>query len=78
MPEPQMHPYQVTKRYGNISKYYGCGAKIDKKKTTRQKCFSPGHSAKNGNVQGTKIVAPGLLTRKCLPSQSFFLLEEKF
>ena len=24
MPEPQMHPYQLIKRYGNISKCHGC------------------------------------------------------
>ena len=34
MPEPQMHPYQVIKRYGNISRCHGCHATFDKKKTT--------------------------------------------
>ena len=34
MPEPQMHPYRVIKRYGNISRCHGCCAKFDKKKTT--------------------------------------------
>ena len=34
MSESQMHPYRVIKRYGNISKCYGCDAKFDKKKTT--------------------------------------------
>ena len=34
MPEPQMHPYQVIKRYGNISRCHGCHATFDKKNTT--------------------------------------------
>ena len=34
MPEPQMHPYRVIKRYGNISRCHGCESKFDKKKTT--------------------------------------------
>ena len=34
MPEPQMHPYRVIKRYGNISKCHGCDEKFDKKKAT--------------------------------------------
>ena len=34
MPEPQMHPYRVIKRYGDISRCHGCCAKYDKKKTT--------------------------------------------
>ena len=34
IPEPQMHPYRVMKRYGNISKCHSCDAKFDKKKTT--------------------------------------------
>ena len=34
MPEPQMHPYRVIKRYGNISRCHGCHATFDKKKTT--------------------------------------------
>ena len=34
MPEPQMHPYQVITRYGDICKCYGCDAKFDKKKKT--------------------------------------------
>ena len=34
MPEPQMHPYRVIKRYGNISRCHGFCEKFDKKKTT--------------------------------------------
>ena len=34
MPESQMHPYRVIKRYGNISRCHGCESKFDKKKTT--------------------------------------------
>ena len=34
MPEPQMHPYRLIKKYGNISKCHGCEANFDKRKTT--------------------------------------------
>ena len=34
MPEPQMQPYQIIKRYGNISKCHGCDGYFDKRETT--------------------------------------------